>query len=193
MKKAICLLLIALMLCASCTVFAEGERVPADKYAFTTEDGAVMDTVFDGDVTVTGGAGRLIFVNCVFNGKVTLVGGEGAGVMFYLGCEFGEGASCAIESSVTEANVSTNLPKFMFFCPPVDVTCGNAFAVMALAEYDVIMNGKTYPISDCTALVDENGGYIGPFDGEGATLHNCCFWLENGIPVSAHLAVQADM
>ena len=165
----------------------------AVKYDITGKsDFSVADTTFDGDVIITGEGGAVVFVNCVFNGKIIHQGGEGARVMLAEDCKFAEDSVCVIESSLKEATMETDLPKFMFFGKAPSVSCKNSGAVLTLAENVIDFNGKKYPIEKAEFYNNDATGEIVPFTGQEVNFHNVAKWTENGEEVLLHLAIYSE-
>jgi len=155
-------------------------------------DFSVADTTFDGDVVITGEGGSVAFVNCVFNGNIINKGGEGARVMLAEDCKFAEGSECVIESSVKEATLETDLPKFLIFCEAPSVSCKNSGAVVTLSEYVIEFNGEKYPVENAELFNIDATGEIVPFSGQEANMHNVAKWTENGEEIKFHLAIFAE-
>ena len=165
----------------------------AVKYDITGKsDFSVADTTFDGDVIITGEGGAVVFVNCVFNGKIIHQGGEGARVMLAEDCKFAEDSVCVIESSLKEATMETDLPKFLIFCEAPSISCKNSGAVLALAENVIEFNGEKYPVEKAEFYNNDATGEIVPFTGQEVNFHNVAKWTENGEEVKLHLAIFSE-
>ena len=165
----------------------------AVKYDITGKsDFSVADTTFDGDVIITGEGGAVVFVNCVFNGKIIHQGGEGARVMLAEDCKFAEDSVCVIESSLKEATMETDLPKFLIFCEAPSISCKNSGAVLALSNNVIEFNGEKYPIEKAEFYNNDATGEIVPFTGQEANFHNVAKWTENGEEVLLHLAIYSE-
>lgn len=189
LRKLLFLALAVIMLFAlsSC-----GKKVAAEYDITGKSDFSVADTTFDGDVVITGEGGSVTFVNCVFNGNVVNKGGEGARVIFVDGCKFAERSECVIESSLKEATMETDLPKFLFFCEAPSVSCTNSGAVLTFSENVIEFNGKQYPIENAELFNIDGTGEIVPYSGQEANMHNVAKWTENGEEVNLHLAIFAE-
>lgn len=173
--------------------FSSCNNQKAVEYDITGKsDFSVADTTFDGDVVITGEGGNITFANCVFNGNVINKGGEGARVIFAEDCKFAENAMCKIESSLTEATLETDLPKFLIFCKAPSISCKNSGAVLVLAEYDVEFNGATYAIENAEFFNVDSTYEIVPYTGQEANFHNVAKWTENGEEINYHLAIYAE-
>ena len=155
-------------------------------------DFSVSDTTFHGDVVITGEGGSVTFVNCVFNGNLINKGGEGARVILVEGCEFAENSECVIESSLKEATMETDLPKFLLFCEAPPISCKNSGAVLTLSENEIEFNGKKYLIENAEFYNNDATGEILPFSGQEVNFHNVAKWTENGEEVNLHLAIFAE-
>jgi len=155
-------------------------------------DFSVADTTFDGDVVITGKGGIIVFTNCVFNGNIINKGEEGARVILMEDCKFAENSECVIESSVKEATMETDLPKFLVFCEVPPVSCENSGAVVTLSENEIEFNGEKYPIENAELFNDETTGEIVPYTGQEAIMHNVAKWIENGEEVNLHLAIFSE-
>jgi len=155
-------------------------------------DFSVADTTFDGDVVITGEGGSVTFADCVFNGNIINKGGEGARVIFVGECKFAEDSVCVIESSVKEATIETDLPKFLIFCEAPSISCKNSGAVLTLAENVIEFNGEKYPIENAELYNNDATGEIIPFAGQEVNFHNVAKWIENGEEVNFHLAIFSE-
>lgn len=155
-------------------------------------DFSVADTTFDGDVVITGEGGAVTFANCVFNGNIVNKGGEGARVIFAEDCKFAEDSECVIDSSLKEATLETDLPKFLIFCEAPSVSCKNSGAVLTLSENEIEFNGEKYPIENAELFNNDATGEIVPFYGQEVNLHNVAKWTENGEEINLHLAIFAE-
>ena len=155
-------------------------------------DFSVADTTFDGDVVITGEDGLVTFVNCVFNGNIVNKGGEGARVLLAEDCKFAEDSECIIESSVKEATMETDLPKFLVFCEAPSVSCKNSGAVVTFSENVIEFNGEKYPVENAELFNIDATGEIIPYSGQEANMHNVAKWTENGEEINLHLAIFAE-
>ena len=165
----------------------------ATEYDITGKsDFSVADTTFDGDVVIIGEGGSVAFVNCVFNGNIVNKGGEGARVMFAEDCKFSEDSECVIESSLKEATLETDLPKFLIFCEAPPISCKNSGAVLTLSENEIEFNGAKYSIENAELFNNDATGEIVPFYGQEVNFHNVAKWTENGEEVNLHLAIFAE-
>jgi len=178
------------------SAFSEEERQIADVFDYATiegEDNMVYGYIFEEDVTVNGDNGRVIFANCEFKKNIYNCGGEGAIVMLDDACIFSDSSECVINSALEDAGIDTTLPKFMYFCPGVKVTCKGCGAAVTYAEIPIVFNGETFEISDAEYLTDDVGSKFEPYDGQDATIHNHCQYYENGELVVMDIAVQAEI
>jgi len=155
-------------------------------------DFSVVDTAFNGDVVITGEGGSVTFVNCVFNGNIINKGGEGARVILVEDCKFAEASECVIESSLKEATLETDLPKFLIFGEAPPISCKNSGAVLTLAENEIEFNGEKYPIENAELYNNDATGEIVPFTGQEVNLHNVAKWTENGEEIKFHLAIFSE-
>lgn len=155
-------------------------------------DFSVADTTFDGDVVIIGEGGSVAFVNCVFNGNIVNKGGEGARVMFAEDCKFSEDSECVIESSLKEATLETDLPKFLIFCEAPPISCKNCGAVLTLAENEIEFNGEKYHVENAELFNNDATGEIVPFTGQEVNFHNVAKWTENGEEINFHLAIFSE-
>lgn len=168
-------------------------KTAATEYDITGKsDFSVADTSFDGDVVITGEGGSVTFVNCAFNGKLINKGGEGARVILVDGCKFAEGSECVIDSSLKEATLETDLPKFLLFCEAPPISCKNSGAVLTLSENEIEFNGKKYSIENAEYYNNDATGEILPFTGQEVNFHNVAKWTENGEEINLHLAIFAE-
>ena len=168
-------------------------KTDAVEYDITGKsDFSVTDTTFNGDVVISGEGGSVTFANCVFNGNVVNKGGEGARVIFVEGCKFAEDSECVIDSSLKEATLETDLPKFIIFGDAPSISCQNSGAVLTFAENVIEFNGQKYPIENAELFNVDATDEIVPFSGQEANLHNVAKWFENGEEVNLHLAIFAE-
>ena len=168
-------------------------KTEAVEYDITGKsDFSVTDTTFNGDVVITGESGSVTFVNCVFNGNIVNKGGEGARVIIVDGCTFAEGSECVIESSLKEATIETDLPKFLIFCEAPAISCKNSGAVLTLAENEIEFNSKKYAIENAEFYNNDATDEIVPFSGQEVNFHNVAKWTENGEEVNLHLAIYSE-
>lgn len=155
-------------------------------------DFSVADTVFDGNVVITGEGGSVTFVNCVFNGNIVNKGGEGARAILAEDCKFAEYSECVIESALKEATLETDLPKFLIFCEAPSVSCKNSGSVLALSENEIEFNGEKYSIENAEFFNIDGTDEIVPFSGQETNFHNVAKWTENGEEIIFHLAIFAE-
>ena len=155
-------------------------------------DFTVADTTFNGDIVVTGEGDSVAFVNCVFNGNIINKGGEGARVIIAEDCKFSDSSECVIESSLIEATMETDLPKFLIFCEVPSVSCKTCGAVVSVSENEIEFNGKKYAIENAELFNIDATGEIIPFSGQEANMHNVAKWTENGEEINLHLAILAE-
>lgn len=188
-RKLLFLVLAVSMLFA----FSACGKKAAVEYDITGKsDFVVADTTFDGDVVINGAGGAVTFVNCVFNGDLVNKGGEGARVMLAEDCKFAQDSVCMIDSSLKEATMETDLPKFLIFCKAPAISCKNSGAVLALAENEIEFNGKKHPIEKAEFFNVDGTNEIVPYSGQEANFHNVAKWTENGEEVNLHLAIFAQ-
>ncbi|MBQ8508568.1 MAG: hypothetical protein IJ493_01540 [Clostridia bacterium] len=169
------------------------EKNEAVEYDITGKsDFTVADTTFDGDVVITGEGGSVMFVNCVFNGNIINKGGEGARAILTEDCKFSDGSECVIESSLKEATMGTDLPKFLIFCEVPPVSCKTCGAVVTVSENEIEFNGEKYAIENAELFNNDATDEIVPFSGQKANMHNVAKWTENGEEINLHLAIFAE-
>lgn len=155
------------------------------------ENMTVDGQTFDGSVIITGENGKITFTNCVFKGDVINNGGEGAKVFVWADCQFTESSKCVIDSTLEEATMDTDLPKFMIFCAIPDVVCKKAGAVVATAEQVIRINDSEYPVDTAEYYVNESTGEFAPYSDQEVNMHNVSMWAENGETVQMHVAIYA--
>ena len=119
-------------------------------------------------------------------------GGEGARVIIAEDCKFAEDSECVIESSLKEATLETDLPKFLIFCEAPSVSCKNSGAVLTLSENEIEFNGEKYLIENAEYFNIDATDEIVPFSGQEANMHNVAKWTENGEEINFHLAIFAE-
>lgn len=181
------LAVISLLALSSCGNSASAEYDITGKSDFT-----VADATFSGDVIIKGEGGSVTFVNCVFNGDLINKGGEGARVILAEDCKFADASECVIDSSLKEATMETDLPKFLVFCKAPSVTCKNSGAILTLAENEITFNGEKYTIENAEFFNIDSTDEIVPYSGQEANFHNVAKWTENGEEVKLHLAIFAE-
>ena len=169
-----------------------GKKEAAEYDITGKSDFSVADTTFDGDVVITGESGSVTFVNCVFNGNIINKGGEGARVILAEDCKFAEDSECVIESSLKEATLETDLPKFLIFCEAPSVSCKNCGSVLTLSENVIVFNGEEYPIENAEFFNNDATDEIVPFSGQEVNMHNVAKWTENGEEINLHLAIFSE-
>lgn len=186
------LLSLALAVIMLFTLSSCGKKEAVEYDITGKSDFSVADTTFNGDVVITGESGVVTFVNCVFNGDIVHRGGEGARVILSEDCKFAEDSACVIESSVKEATLETDLPKFLIFGEAPPVTCKNSGAVLTFSENVIEFNGEKYPVENAELFNIDATGEIVPYTGQEANMHNVAKWTENGEEVHFHLAIFAE-
>ena len=166
-------------------------RVPAEVYEFdlSGEDIVVENQIFDGDVVISGENGVISFFNCEFNGYLINAGGEGARVSIMEDCVFAEGVACVLETTIVEATMETDLPKFFIFCEMPEVICETSGAIVTTADKPIRLNGEEFPIESATHYLNEETGEIGEYAGQEAAIQNYSMWIENGVKVVYHFAI----
>jgi len=199
MKRITALLLALLMLAVPCAMAENEEEIPertvADTFEFeVSEEGTFVENlIFDKDITVTGEKGRVMFANCVFNAGIVNECGEGAKVIILPGCEFGKDAKCVINSSLEDATLETDLPKFMLLCDEVPaLECENAGAFVAFADKEMNVNGVKYTIDDALFFLNDATGDFGEYTKQEADMQNIAMWTENGEAVFMHVAIKTS-
>ena len=186
------LLSLALAVIMLFTLSSCGKKEAVEYDITGKSDFSVADTTFDKDVVITGNGGSITFVNCVFNGNIINKGGEGARVILVDGCKFAEGSECVIDSSLKEATIETDLPKFLIFGEAPSISCKNSGAVLTLAENEIEFNGKKHVIENAELFNIDGTDEIVPFSGQEANFHNVAKWTENGEEIHFHLAIFAE-
>lgn len=167
------------------------EAEPAS-YDLSGKDENIDGQTYDGDVIVTGENGMITFTNCTFNGNIINNGGEGAKVFVGADCSFGADTACILDTSLEEATMETDLPKFMIFCELPDIVCEKIGAVVAFADQVISVNGKEYPIDAADYYMNESTGEFVPYSGQEVNMQNIAMWTENGEEVQMHIAVYAN-
>ena len=186
------ILLLALAVIMLFALSSCGEKEAVEYDITGKSDFSVADTTFDGDVVIKGEGGSVTFVNCVFNGNIINKGGEGARVILVEDCKFAEDSECIIESSLKEATLETDLPKFLIFCEAPSISCKNCGAVVTLSENEIEFNGEKYLVENAELYNNDTTGEIVPFDGQEVNFHNVAKWIENGEEINLHLAIFSE-
>jgi len=186
MKKCLVLLL-ALMMTASCAFAQESGRTFAPYVFELSADGAYHENlIFPQDVVINGENTQIMFVNCLFEGDIILTASEGTRVLL-LGCE--TKGQCILQNDVRDADMDYSNPKFITDTP-IDVVCdGCAGTAAAAGVFDLTFNGQTYGLTDAQLFIDASG--MGPYAGQEATNLIVAMMHENGEPTVTVLAEYA--
>ncbi len=177
MKKWM-ILLMALMMTASCAFAEESGRTFAPYVFDVSADGAYYENlIFAQDVVISGENTQIIFVNCLFEADVILTAGEGTRVVM-LGCE--TRGRCIVQNDVRDADMDYSNPKFITDAP-IDVVCDDcAGTVATIGVFEITFNGQTYGKEDAQLFIDANG--MVPYAGQEATNLIVAMMHENGQP-----------
>ena len=169
-------------------------RVSAEIYDYDISGQQVVidGQVFDGDITITGENGMIVFVNCAFNGNLINQGGEGARVSISDDCEFSADAVCVLDTTIGEATLETDLPKFLIFCEMPETVCETAGAIVTTADKPIRLNGEEYPVEAATFYMNEGTGEMDEYTGQEANIHNFAKWIEGGETVLMHIALYSE-
>lgn len=190
MKKGFAILLFITMLLSCTCAFAQEVRAVSEQYAFELAEGDQLyfeNLIFDGDVTVSGDNAKIIFANCFFIGDVILTADEATQVML-LGC--GITGRCMQQNAVTEATLDWAFPKFLVDSP-VEVVSDNCIgSVIALGDFEVLFNGKTYSMADSQLYIDTTNSEVSivPYEGQPASYYCIVQWWENDEPITTILS-----
>ena len=107
-------------------------------------------------------------------------------------CKFAADTECVIESSLKEATLETDLPKFLIFGEAPSVSCKNAGAVLTFSENVIEFNGEKYSIENAELFNIDSTEEIVPYTGQEANMHNVAKWTENGEEIKFLLAILAE-
>jgi len=170
------------------------EEITADFDLTNNENLVVTSQTFDGDVTIKGYNGKIMFIGCTFNGNIKLIGGVNAKVMIWEDCNISDNTKCFILSSITNALLSTNLPKFMIFTNVPEITLVNSGAVVAYSLKDITLNGETFKTTNSSKYIDEDVGEdtIVDYTNQVADMHNVCFYRENDTSIKLQVAIKSQ-
>lgn len=168
------------------TETAEAQEVvkqPATEYTFALTEGeskVVSNLIFDKDVTVSGNNAQINFVNCEFKGNVVNTASEYTRVVLEGGSTVA--GQCVLQNNVKEATLESAFPKFLTDAP-IDVVCEDCIgSVIALGDFDVTWNGKTYKLQDATLYFDvknPDAGFV-PYKDQQANNFCVAQWWEKG-------------
>lgn len=168
------------------TETAEAQEVvkqPATEYTFALTEGetkVVSNLIFDKDVTVSGNNAQINFVNCEFKGNVVNTASEYTRVVLEGGSTVA--GQCVLQNNVKEATLESAFPKFLTDAP-IDVVCKDCIgSVIALGDFDVTWNGKTYKLQDATLYFDvknPDAGFV-PYKDQQANNFCVAQWWEKG-------------
>lgn len=168
------------------TETAEAQEVvkqPATEYTFALTEGetkVVSNLIFDKDVTVSGNNAQINFVNCEFKGNVINTASEYTRVVLEGGSTVA--GQCVLQNDVKEATLESAFPKFLTDAP-INVVCKDCIgSVIALGDFDVVFNGKTYKLQDATLYFDvknPDAGFV-PYKDQQANNFCVAQWWENG-------------
>lgn len=168
------------------TETAEAQEVvkqPATEYTFALTEGetkVVSNLIFDKDVTVSGNNAQINFVNCEFKGNVVNTASEYTRVVLEGGSTVA--GQCVLQNDVKEATLESAFPKFLTDAP-INVVCKDCIgSVIALGDFDVVFNGKTYKLQDATLYFDvknPDAGFV-PYKDQQANNFCVAQWWENG-------------
>ena len=183
MKKLAFLLaaMLLVFLLGNCA-FAESGRFPAP-YNYTLAEGGeeyVEGLIFNEDVIINGNDALIMFENCEFNGDIILSADTGTRVMLFPDCSVN--GQLILNCGIVEGTMETSLPKFITFAP-AEVVLDNSYgAVIALGDFEISFNGKTYTIADSKLFFDNSNPENGmvPYEGQEANLFVVAQWMENG-------------
>ncbi len=155
----------------------------AETYTYALAEGeetVVADTVFEGDVTVSGDNAVITFVNCKFGGNVVNTASEGTRVVIVGESEVG--GQLVFDNDVKEATIETSLPKFIVDTN-ADVVCEDCVGtVVAAGDYEITFNGEKYRIADAELYYDADNpdaGFVA-YEGQEANILIVAQWWENG-------------
>lgn len=167
------------------TETAEAQEVvkqPATEYTFALAEGEtkeVSNLVFDKDVTVSGNNAQINFVNCEFKGNIVNTANEYTRVVLEGSTVAGQ---CVLKNDKKEATLESAFPKFLTDAP-INVVCEDCIgSVIALGDFDVTWNGKTYKLQDATLYFDvknPDAGFV-PYKDQQANNFCVAQWWEKG-------------
>ena len=160
------------------------KRMDARQYEFEAspdEEITISDTVFHGDVSVSGVGQLVIFRNCRFEGNLINCAPELTKIYICYDCEFADGAHCIIDSGVREANLYYETPKFVLE-KYVEIESSDLGGVIAMGDGDIVFNGKTYGMDDLQLIQKADGSVVDYEEGmeSSCSMHAVMHWWENG-------------
>ena len=184
MKKLICVCL-SVMVCLmlACCALAEGERLPAEQYAFelaAEETLYIENMIFSEPVVISGDYGQVFFANCEFAGDVINTANEFTRVLILPDCTVG--GRFILKNNVKEATLEYSFPKFITFVPAPVVCEDCAGLAFVMGTFDLEFNGETYHLTDATLFYDnasQDAGLV-PYEGQEANCYMVAQWWENG-------------
>ena len=185
MKKIFAMLLAAMMAFSFAVCLGETDneaQAARNRYTFELTEGYqqyIEGETFDGNVVISGDNAQIVFSGCVFNGDIVNTAEAWTRVML-LGCEVN--GKCIIKNTGKEGTIDTPLPKFLTDAP-IEVVCEECLgAVVALGDFEVVLNGQTYTMADSSIFFDNSNpeaGYV-PYEGQEASVYWVAQWWENG-------------
>lgn len=160
----------------------EDGRSKATEFTFALaedEERVVENLVFDGDVTISGDFGVIIFANCEFNGDVIHTAEQFTRVIFSDGTTVN--GNCVFKNTVKEANMDYPMPKFIG-PDTLNIVCEDCIGSFVLdgTEAGIVFNGETYSLANIEFYYDANTNELLPYDGQEVSSLFVGQWWENG-------------
>lgn len=160
----------------------ENGRIKATEYIFELAEGeerTVENFVFDGDVTIRGDFGIIIFENCEFNGNIINAADQFTRVILPDGTSVN--GNCVFKNTIKEANMDYPMPKFI--SPnTLNIVCEDCIGSCILdgTENNIIFNGETYSMADVEFFYDAEANELVPYEGQEVSTLFVGQWWENG-------------
>lgn len=193
MKKLLALALASLMLLslvgcggeepdASGSQREESGRSKATEFTFALaaeEERIVENLIFDGDVTVSGDFGIIVFENCEFNADIINTAEQFTRVILSGGTTVN--GNCVFKNTVKEATMDYPMPKFIS-PDTLSVVCEDCIGSCVLdgTEESVIFNGEAYSMADVEFFYDADANELVPYDGQEVSTLFVGQWWESG-------------
>ena len=135
-----------------------------DITAKAEEEQTFENLIFSEDVTITGTAGKVTFINCEFKGNVINKGTDGLIVDVRPGCTFADSTELIISNGKKEADMlEDDFPKFIVYDSKVNVVFDDCFGNIVAINKEAKINGKVYTSADVTLFYDEKNTAFVPY------------------------------
>jgi len=160
----------------------ENERSKATEYTFELaeeEERVVKNLVFDGDVTVSGDFGIIIFENCEFNGNIINAAEQFTRVILPYGTTVN--GNCVFKNTTKEATMDAPIPKFIS-PKALNIVCEDCVGscILESTEDSIVFNGEAYSLADAEFFFDSDANELVPYEEQAVSMLFVGQWWENG-------------